>query len=237
MSLDKQNDIADGLWTKCSQCGEIIYSGELSRNFRLCPKCGNCFPMEPVERIASLVDDGSLVRYDKTNQNAVVLTGEATISGRQLVVAVIDLSYTDRSIDLFVCEGLMGAINRAADQRLPLLMTCTNDNEEYVTNGAFLPAQTLSISAAMSRLVREKLLYISVLACPNFHNRFPGFACVADIVIAESSVSEAAPRVNQKKRGETVPAVQALLQSGMADMIIPRKELRHTIIDILNFFC
>ena len=88
----------------------------------------------------------------------------------------------------------------------------------------------------MSRLAKEKLLYISVLAYPNSQSRFPGFACVADVVMAESN-TPAVPTDNQSNENETAEAAQILFQNGMADMVISRKELKHTLADILNFFC
>ena len=63
MLPDKRKDIPDGLWTKCGECGEIIYNGELIRNLRICSKCNYHFPLEPAERIAVLADAESLVRY------------------------------------------------------------------------------------------------------------------------------------------------------------------------------
>ena len=231
MSSDDQRDDSNGnYWTKCDRCSEIIYNGELNRNFRLCPKCNYCFPMDPAHRIASLVDEGSLVSYNSDDQKADrenwIVAGEATLSGHGLIVAAANLGFADQNTGLLVCEGIVRASNQAVDGRLPLLLIYTDSSEDR----AFLPA--LSINASISRLAREKLLYISVLACPGSLNSFPGFTCVADIVIAESSTASG----SQTNQNSTPPA-EALFQNGMADMIVPRKELQHTLTDILNFFC
>ncbi len=234
MSFDDRRDDANGnYWTKCGRCGEIIYNGELNRNFRFCPKCDYCFPMGPADRIATLIDEGSLVSCDADDQNAHaenwIIAGEATLSGHRLIVAAANFG-SDQSASLFVCEGIIGAANQAVDGRLPLLLICTDSSEER----AFFP--TLSVNASISRLSREKLLYISVLACPNLLNSFPGYACVADIVIAESSSAEVVRSGSQTSQDQDQVA-QTLLQNGMADMIVPRKDMQNTLTDILSFFC
>jgi len=244
MFPDKRKDIPDGLWAKCTECGEIVYDGELSRNLRICSKCDYYFPLEPAERIAIIADEESLIRYDADHQYAAcldeksceqaIVTGEVAISDHRLIIATVNSVTTDRNTGLFVCEKIVRSVNQAVEQRLPLLMIYTNSNGPH--NSTLLPAQTLSISASMSRLDKEKLLYISVLAHPNSQSFFPGFTCVADIVIAESN-TPAVPIDNQINENGVAEAAQILFQNGMADMVISRKELKHTLADILNFFC
>ena len=89
MFPDKRKDIPDGLWAKCTECGEIVYDGELSRNLRICSKCDYYFPLEPAERIAIIADEESLISYDADHQYAArpdeenceraIVTGEATV--------------------------------------------------------------------------------------------------------------------------------------------------------------
>jgi acetyl-CoA carboxylase carboxyl transferase subunit beta len=245
-SPNRRREIPDGLWVKCNECGGIIYNGELSRNLRTCPKCDYHFPLETAERIALLADRGSFRRYnadntmvrsDETSCDRAIVTGEVTLSGHRLVIAAIDLNFTDETVGSSVCEKLIRAIAEAADQRLPLLLIYTNSNRIQAQNGIFCPAQTLSTSAAMSRLTREKLLYISVLAHSNSHGYFPGFAYTADIVIAESNRPGHSRAGSRISRTGAAQAAQALFQSGMVDMIVSRRELKHTLADILSFFC
>lgn len=241
-----RKDMPDGVWIKCIECGEIIYNGELSRNLRICPKCDYYFPLEPAERMAFLVDRGSLLRYDE-NDTAVrldaevrdwaIITGEVRLSGHRLVLAALNLNFTNEDIGLFVCEKLVKAIDRAIDLRLPFLLACTNGAGLQAQNGAFLPARTLSTSAALGRLAKEKLLYISLLAYSDPHGHFPGFAYVADIVMAESNVSEASRAGDRKRENRSAESAQNLFQSGMVDMIVSRKEIRQTLANILKLFC
>lgn len=235
MPPDKCEDTLNGYWIKCGECNEIIYNGELSRNLRICPKCNSCFPLPPAERIASLADDGSLIGQDTGNEQAIMI-GEAALSGNRLVIAAVNMGFTDRDTSLIVCEGIIKAIVHAADQRLPLLMICTNSNGQQTQNETLFPAQILSINAAMSRLNTEKLLYVSILACSNSRSHFPGFACIADVVIAESNMPGVALDNNRTRQNGTAQTAQILFQNGMADMIVPRKELKRALTDIFNFF-
>ena len=253
-SSNKRRAIPDGTWIKCSDCGEIIYNGELSRNLRICPKCDFYFPLEPAKRIALLVDKGSFARYntdcqpptclDGENCDRTVITGEATLSGHRLVIAAINFyTYTthptlaSEAIGLFVCGKIVRTVAQAADQRLPLLLISTNSIEAQLQNDMFPSARILSISAAMGRLAREKIAYISILANSNSHGYFPGFAYVADIVIAESNTQRTLRSGRLAGRGGTSQAVQTLFQNGMVDMIVSRRELKHILIDTLNFLC
>jgi acetyl-CoA carboxylase carboxyl transferase subunit beta len=235
----------DGVWIKCIECSEIIYNGELSRNLRICPKCDYYFPLEPAERIAFLVDRGSLLRYDADDTTSgldaevrdwAIITGEARLSGRRLVIAGLNLNFANEDIGLFVCEKLVKAIAQAIDLHLPFLLACTDGTGLQAQNGTFLPARTLSTSAALGRLAREKLLYISLLAYSDPHDHFPGFAYVADIVMAESNVSEASRAGDRKREDRSAESSQSLFQSGMVDMIVSRRETRQTLASILKFF-
>lgn len=245
-SPNNRKDIPDGIWVKCSECGKIIYNGELSRNLRICPRCDCYFPLGTAERMALLANRGSFRKYNADNTTdypdegsceRAIITGEATLSGHRLVIAAIDLNFANETVSLPVCERLVRAIAEAADQRLPLLLICTNSNGTQAQNGIFCPAQTLSTSAAMSRLTREKLLHISVLAHSNSQGHFPGFAYTADIVIAESNTPVPSRAGSRIGRNGAAQAAQALFQNGMVDMIVSRRELKHTLANVLDFFC
>ena len=242
---DRRKDIPDGLWTKCSSCSEIVYNGELSRNLWICPRCNYYFPLPPADRISVIADEGSLVRYAAEDRHVAcldekacdrsVIIGEITLSKHRLVISAVNPEFTDAKTGLFVCEEIIRAIDRAIDKRLPLLMVCTNGNGSQPQSGMLFPGQTLSISAALNRLGKERLLYISILAQSNSRGNFPGFACVADIVLEESNLT-AEPVINKSDRNGTDKIPQTLFQIGMADMLISRKNLRHVLTDILNFF-
>lgn len=237
MTRSKKNNIPDGIWLKCSGCGEAIYNGELNRNLRICPKCGYYFPLHPAERVALLADKKSFLRYDNVpcpnteDCDRAIITGEGALSGRRLVIGATNTGFTSEDIGLFVSEKIVKAIAHAVERRLPLLLICANSNGQQLQNSIL---RTLSISAALNRLAAEKLLYISVLANSSSHGDFPGFVYIADIVTVESNVPSVSRAVNQNGAAH---AAQTLFRNGMVDMIVPRGELRQTLAKLLRFFC
>ncbi len=243
---DKKKDIPDGIWFKCNECGETVYSGELSRNLWMCPRCNYCFPLEPAERITLLADTKSFVKHDENSViscpdaescNRAIMSGESTLSGHRLAIAAINLGFFSEDISLFACENIVRTVAFAVDQKLPLLLICANSNGTQEQNSIFHPAQRLGINAALSRLVREKLLYISILANSNSYGDFPGFAYTADVVAVESNTPMVSRTGNQNNQNGAAHAAQTLFENGMVDMIVSRGELKQTLTDILNFFC
>jgi len=246
MASIKQNGTP---WVKCAECGEIIYNGELNRNFRTCPKCNYHFSLGPCERISLLVDKSSLIKNeldadaapssacpDREICEQSIVTGIARIASNNLAIAVVDLSFSDRATGVFVCANIVNIVSQAIDRHLPLLLICTNSNDSQEQNRAFLPGQMLSANAAISSLLREKLLYVSVLAYSGSQGYFPGFAYVADIVIAESKMPVESRPGSQTIQNVPSQAARTALKNGIVDMIIPRIELRHTLTEILKFF-
>ena len=161
-SSDRRKDIPDGLWTKCSSCSEIVYNGELSRNLWICPRCNHYFPLPPADRIAVIADAGSLVRYtadarrvaciDEKACDRSIIIGEIVLSGHRLMILAVNPESIGAETSLFVCEEIIRAINHAIEKRLPLLMVCTNGSGSQAQNGTLFTGQTLSISAALSKL-------------------------------------------------------------------------------------
>jgi acetyl-CoA carboxylase carboxyl transferase subunit beta len=247
LARDKRKDIPDGIWLKCKECSEPIYSGELSRNLRICPKCDYYFPLYPAERIALLADKNSFLRHDLNSTvdcpdkeicDQVIITGEMALSGHLLVMVAVNLGSAKADLEtVFVCEKIIRSIDHAVERRLPLLLVFGNGDGDQEQNSMLCPAQELSTSAALSRLVKEKLLYISVLANANSHGDFPGFAYIADIVIVESNMPGPLRSEAQTNQNGSARAAQTLFQKGLVDMVVSRRELRQTLTNILKFFC
>lgn len=239
MSTDSREDATNGRWIKCAGCGEIIYSGELSRNYRICPKCNYYFPLNPDDRIAALIDEESLIKLDThkhrdESHDWAIIAGKAVLAGHSLIIASVNLGFANGRVGQFVCDMIIKSINQSIDQHLPLVMIYTDSDRP--NSSAFFPGQALSIGATIGRFDKEKLLYVSLLSSPHSHSHFPGFALTADIVIAESNPSAIVDLDNKAESGKAIQAAQLLFKNGMADMLIPRKELRHALDDILNFF-
>src|SRR3990167_3504694 len=128
----KRRDIPEGLWTKCEECGEIIYNKTLEEDFRVCPKCDYHFTLSAPQRVAQLIDDGtfqethkglfsmdplkfkgpkSYVNKLKEDQAATgladaVVTGEGLLSGKRLAIGVTDSRFIMGSMGSVVGEKI-----------------------------------------------------------------------------------------------------------------------------------
>ena len=244
----KRKDIPDGLWVKCVQCNEIIYNGELNRNLRICPKCDYYFPLLPLDRINMLADKGSFAPYHLEESAAspgkevgdwAVVVGEARVSRHRVAVAAVNFDFTDHHIGFFVCEKIVAAAKSAIQDHLPLLIVYSGGIGLRAQDETLFPAQTLSMSSVVSKLESEKLPYISLLALSNAQDRFPGFAYLADIVLVEACSLNDTQAARQKKSDQMriAEAAQELLNNGMIDAIVARRETSEVLRRVLNFVC
>lgn len=237
----RSTENSDLIWIKCSGCGEIIYNGELNRNFRICPKCNFYFPLRPRERLDLLADKKSLNIYTQDNSlsdfsemDNIILTGEIKIFKKPSVIAFIDLSFDKRNpksehIWTSINTKIIEAISKSVAKRLPFLVCINGTFHQFSTH-------LLAINSVISRLDMEKLLFISILCQTDSHYSFPGFAYLADIVIAESNTSICFQDKTKINGNLPVKGTLQLYQSGLIDMVVPRMEMKHAIANIISFF-
>jgi acetyl-CoA carboxylase beta subunit len=237
---NRRKDIPDGIWAKCPECSEIIYNGELDRNARVCLRCSYYFPIDPSTRISLTTDERSFHRYndvlcsDKENCDRIIMSGKARLLDHNLVIMALNLSCKTDSI--FVTENIVNTISHAIEQKLPMLVIYTVSGNGGNESNANFPAQTLNISANISRLSKNKLLYVSVLSQSVPDSFFPSYAYSADVVIAESNSLGTSHTGSRIGRRDADRAIQSLFQSGVVDMIVSRDDLKNKLADVFSFF-
>lgn len=232
---NRRKDIANGTWAKCPECNELIYNRELDRNLRICKRCNYYFPMDPSTRISFIADEGSFVSYyDSDKDKDIIIGGEVEISGYQTAVIVLNLNISLNMDSFLLTEKIVNAINKAVERKLPLLAIYTIGKESHFVN---VPAQLLNVTAEISKINKEKLAYISLLSQTSANSNFPAFAYSADIVIAESNLPGTSHTGSRIGRRDAERSIQAMFQSGIVDLIVPREELKTKLTDILKFFC
>ncbi len=264
---DAKVRMPEGLWIKCDNCKEIIYKQELERNANVCPRCQFHFRIGSRTRIDLLVDPGSFEERNPTirsldplhfkDQKAypdrtkaakkttgmedALLSGMATIGGHRVSLCALEFGFMGGSMGSVVGEKVTRAIEDAIAERTPFLaISCSG--------GARMQESVLSLmqmaktSAALARLGRARLPYISILTDPTTGGVTASYAMLGDIHIAEPNalIGFAGPRVIQDTiRQELPPGFQRaefLLNHGFVDMIVERKNLRPTLIQLLDFF-
>lgn len=258
---DRPN-IPTGMWSKCNGCGNIIYTEDLKNNFNVCPKCNYHFRLGAYERVQYLVDKGTFKELDnnllgknplnfpdyddkiksaqrKSNVNEAVISGEALISSKKVVLCVMDSNFMMGSMGTAVGEKITRAIEYATKEKLPLVIfTCSGGAR--MQEGIFSLIQMAKISGAISKHSNEGLLYITVLTDPTTGGVTASFAMEGDIILSEPKcvVGFAGRRVIEKTINEKLPedfqTSEFLLEKGFIDRIVNRKDIKSVISLILK---
>jgi len=255
--------LPDGLWTKCPNCAEILFSKELEKNLRVCNKCGHHFKLRAGERLAVTVDEGTFVEMDadlmslnpldfpeyeekiakgkdSTGMNDSMVTGYASIGGQPVIIGVADFAFIGGSMGSVYGERVARAFARATDENLPVIMINASGGARMF-EGLISLMQMPKTSAAVGKFDRAGGLYISVLTDPTTAGVLASFAMLADVIIAEPDalVGFTGQRVAaQAQVIKTPPGFQRSefqLEHGMVDMIVPRREMRDTLTRLLAF--
>ncbi len=253
-----------GLWAKCPRCKNLIYQKELERNLQVCPKCGYHHRLSSLERIAITLDEGSFTEFDasltsvdplgfagypekldearrKTGRPEAAIAGVGTIDGFRTVVTALDFFFMGGSMGSVVGEKVARATERALEERLPLI-TFSASGGARMQEGALSLMQLAKTSAAVARLLAERLPYISVMCDPTTGGVTASFASLGDVILAEPGalIGFAGRRVIEQTIGRRLPdrfqTAEFCLEHGLIDMIVPREQLRTRLAQLLQFF-
>lgn len=177
----------------------------------------------------------------KSDLREAAIYGDATINGRPVVLAIMDFSFMGGSMGSIVGEKITRAAERALDIDAPLI-TVSSSGGARMQEGMFSLMQMAKVSAAIARLKETDILYLSILADPTFGGVTASFAMLGDIIIAEpkSLIGFAGPRVIEQTIKQQLPdnfqRAEFLLEHGMIDLVVERKELKNTIHKLIAHF-
>lgn len=251
-----------GKWVKCDKCGEISYKEEVKENLSVCPNCGNHFRISSRRRISQIIDEGTFeeinenmhtknplnfdgyiekldILQSKTGIKEAVKTGIGEIEGEKVAIAIMDSNFMMGSMGSVVGEKITCLIEKAIEQKLPVIIFCVSGGAR-MQEGIISLMQMAKTSAALARLDDAGLLYISVLTDPTTGGVTASFASTADIILAEpgSLIGFAGPRVIEQTIKQKLPEgfqrAEFLLEHGFIDQIVPRKEMKKKLAQILR---
>ena len=263
----RQPRVPEGLWIICPGCREIIYRKEVERNQRVCPKCSHHFRIGALERIRLLVDEGSFRPLDegvapedplrfkdsrryaervrdaarKSKSLDAVISGAAAINGRPLQICAFEFDFMGGSMGSVVGERIVRAAERALRLRTPLVIVSCSGGAR-MQEGLFSLMQMAKTAAALARLGKAGLPYLSILADPTMGGVSASFAMLGDVILAEprALIGFAGPRVIEQTIGGKLPdgfqRAEFLLAHGLIDRVTERAKLRETISRLLEFF-
>jgi len=175
----------------------------------------------------------------KTNVSDAATAGKAFIGTYQVILVVLDFTFMGGSMGSVVGEKFVMAAEKSLDEGIPLLSVASSGGAR-MHEGIISLMQMAKTSASVSRFKKTGLPYISILADPTFGGVSASFAMLGDIIIAEpkSLIGFAGPRVIEQTINQKLPddfqTAEFLLQHGMIDLIVNRKDLRGTIIKLLS---
>lgn len=177
----------------------------------------------------------------KTGLKEAAIYGDATINQRHVVLAIMDFSFMGGSMGSVVGEKISRAAERALNEKIPLVVVSSSGGAR-MQEGMFSLMQMAKVSAAISKLKEAGVLYIAVLADPTFGGVTASFAMLGDIIIAEprSLIGFAGPRVIEQTIKQQLPEnfqrAEFLLEHGMIDIVVERKELKNTVYKLIEHF-
>ncbi len=258
--------VTEGLWIKCSGCKDPLWKKDLEANSQVCPKCGFHYKITAKERIGLLLDEGwvendaSLYSTDPLEFKAIkpyseslkslplkvgvreaAVNAQGSLGGFPVVLSAMEYNFIGGSMGSVVGEKITRAIERALDVKSALVVVSCSGGAR-MQEGALSLMQMAKISSALALLDRERLPYISVLTDPTTGGVTASFAMLGDLNIAEPGalIGFAGPRVIEQTIRQKLPAgfqrSEFLLDHGMIDAIVQRKDMKTFIAQSLKFF-
>ena len=257
----------EGMWVKCDSCRQIIWKKDLEANWHVCGKCQYHFKLSSGRRLELLLDDGQWTEHDAElassdplefsdtkpykkrlavaqrdlGVNDAIVTAEGRLNGRRVFCCSMEFQFIGGSMGAVVGEKVTRAAEKALEQRAPLVVVSCSGGARMM-EGAVSLMQMAKISAALARLDRAKIPYISVLADPTTGGVTASYAMLGDLNIAEPGalIGFAGPRVIEQTIRQKLPPgfqrAEFLLEHGFLDAVVHRRELKTYISNALEFF-
>jgi acetyl-CoA carboxylase carboxyl transferase subunit beta len=261
----KESRVPEGLWEKCPGCAQVIYKKDLAANLNVCPKCAHHFRLNAVDRLRMLFD-GEWTEYDRdltstdplqftdtkpyrsrlkaglasTGLKDAVVVASGMIDRIPAVVAAMEYGFIGGSMGVVVGEKITRGIERALEQRCPMIIVCCSGGARMM-EGALSLMQMGKICGALAHLDRVRLPYISILTDPTTGGVTASFAMLGDLNIAEPKalIGFAGPRVIEQTIRQKLPdgfqTSEFLLEKGMLDLVVDRREMKAVVANGLRF--
>ena len=259
-----RRSVPEGLWIKCPKCESVLYKNDLEQNQNVCPTCSHHHRMGARARLNNFLDNegryeiGQEVvpvdalkfkdsrKYPERIKEAMSNTGETdalvvmggAIHSINVVAACFEFDFMGGSMGSVVGERFVRGVETAIEQKVPFICF-TATGGARMQEGLLSLMQMAKTNAALTRLAKKGLPYISVLTDPTMVGVSAGFAFMGDVVMAEPKalIGFAGPRVIEQTVREKLPEgfqrSEFLMQKGGIDMIVDRREMRKEIAHLL----
>ena len=265
-TTEKPSRVPEGLWIKCPGCAQLIYKKDLEENLSVCPKCAHHFRMSAAERLKALFDGGSYTEHfpnitsvdplqftdtkpyrerlqktiESTGLKDAIIVATGRLDGLDVVIAAMEYAFIGGSMGVVVGEKITRAIELAMERRQPVIVISCSGGARMM-EGALSLMQMAKVSAALARLDRARLPFISVLTDPTTGGVTASFAMLGDLNIAEPKalIGFAGPRVIEQTIRQKLPEgfqrSEFLIEHGMLDLVVDRRDMKATLARTLRF--
>ncbi|HPB91709.1 MAG TPA: acetyl-CoA carboxylase, carboxyltransferase subunit beta [Rugosibacter sp.] len=255
----------EGLWSKCPSCEAVLYASDLANNQHVCPQCSHHHRMRARARLNLLLDEegrfeiGAEVlpldplkfkdgkRYSdrlsaahaETDETDALVVMQGAIKNVPVVVACFEFDFMGGSMGSVVGERFVRGVQAAIELKAPFICI-TASGGARMQEGLFSLMQMAKTTAAVAKLARQPLPFITLLTDPTMGGVSASFAFVGDVVIAEPGalIGFAGPRVIEQTVRQKLPEgfqrSEFLLEKGAIDMIVDRRELRNKLASLIT---
>jgi len=231
-SIFSRREMPENLWTKCDECGTMLFHRELRDNLNVCTNCGHHMGITPRDRFIALFDNGVFTEVavpkpvadplgfrdqkkypdrlraaqKQTEETEAMLVAEGEIGRTPIVAAAQDFSFMGGSMGMYVGNAIIAACERAVELKRPLILFSAAGGarmQEGILSLMQMPRTTVTI-----QMLREaNLPYIVVLTHPTTGGVTASYAMLGDVQIAEPNalICFAGPRVIEQTIREKLP--------------------------------
>ena len=231
-SIFSRRETPENLWSKCSNCGTMLFHRELSDNLNVCTQCGHHMAISPRARFKALFDGGIFVEVDvpqpiadplqfkdqkkypdrmkaaqkSTEEKEAMLVVEGEIGRTPILAAAQDFSFMGGSMGMYVGNAIIAAAERAVELKRPLVLFSAAGGAR-MQEGILSLMQMPRTTVAVQMLKEAGLPYIVVLTHPTTGGVTASYAMLGDVHIAEPNalICFAGPRVIEQTIRETLP--------------------------------
>lgn len=259
-----KHEIPEGVWTKCSACDQVLYRAELERNLNVCPKCGHHMHIKARVRLDNFLDkdgreelagdlepkdilkfkdlkkyrDRFLAAQKKSGEKDGLVVIKGTLKGLPVVACAFEFEFMAGSMGSVVGARFCAAVEECLKTHRALICFATSGGAR-MQESLFSLMQMAKTSAALARLAKAHLPFISVMTDPTMGGVSASLAMLGDINVAEPNalIGFAGPRVIEQTVREKLPEgfqrAEFLVEKGAIDMIIPRSKMRDELADLV----
>lgn len=265
--LPRRHVKTDGVFTKCRNCEEMVRVKDVEEGFDVCPSCNYHFPIGSQRRLEVTLDEGSFTELfddiyptdplgfsakrsyserlkesqEATGLSDAIVVGTGSIGGKNLAIAVTDYRFMMGSMGSVVGEKIALIAGHAVENRLPLVIFSGSGGGARMDEGVISLMQMAKTSAALGRLNRAGLLYVSVITDPTYGGVSASFATLGDIIIAEpkARMGFTGPRVIKQTMKVDLPEgfqeAEFNRAHGQVDLIVQRKDMPDILASLFDY--